>query len=115
MMYIRRNSPIAGRRAFRAGQGEPTTSRRIGWSFVGDRAAILNEAPSGKENLPAAIQPLLDRLLSKDASARPSPGETRSELQRFVERPELLQAFAAPRRPFVGRESELSELRAHVE
>jgi serine/threonine protein kinase len=78
-------------------------------------AAILNEAPSGKENLPAAIRPLLDRLLSKDATARPSPDETRSELQRFVERPELLQAVAAPRRPFVGRESELSKLRAHVE
>ena len=78
-------------------------------------AAILNEAPSGKENLPAAIQPLVDRLLSKDATARPSHEEARSELQRFVERPELLQAMAAPRRPFVGRESELAELRALVE
>ena len=78
-------------------------------------AAILNEAPSGKENLPVAIQPLVDRLLSKDATARPSHEEARSELQRFVERPELLQAMAAPRRAFVGRESELAELRALVE
>jgi tetratricopeptide (TPR) repeat protein/predicted Ser/Thr protein kinase len=78
-------------------------------------AAILNEAPSGSEHLPAVIQPLVDRLLAKDATARPSPEETRLELQRLMERPELLQAAATPRRPFVGRESELAELRAHAE
>jgi tetratricopeptide (TPR) repeat protein/predicted Ser/Thr protein kinase len=78
-------------------------------------AAILNEAPSGNEHLPAAIRPLVNGLLAKDATARPSPEETRLELQRLMERPELLQAVATPRRPFVGRESELAELRAHAE
>jgi tRNA A-37 threonylcarbamoyl transferase component Bud32/tetratricopeptide (TPR) repeat protein len=78
-------------------------------------AAIFNEAPSGREHLPAAIRPLVDGLLAKDAKARPSPEETRFELQRLTERPELLQVVASPRRPFVGRESELAELRVHAE
>ena len=74
-------------------------------------AAILKESPNGREALPAVLQPLVDQLLSKKADDRPSHEHTRSELQRLVERPELLEASATPERIFVGRASELRELR----
>ena len=74
-------------------------------------AAILKESPNGREALPAVLQPLMEQLLSKKADDRPSHEHTRSELQRLVERPELLEASATPERIFVGRESELRELR----
>ena len=74
-------------------------------------AAILKESPTGREALPGVIQPLVDQLLSKKADDRPSLEHARAELQRLVERPELLEASATPERIFVGRESELRELR----
>ena len=74
-------------------------------------AAILKESPTGCEALPGVIQPLVDQLLSKKADDRPSHEHARAELQRVVERPELLEASATPERIFVGRESELAELR----
>ena len=74
-------------------------------------AAILKESPKGREALPDVIQPLVDQLLSKKADDRPSHEHARAELQRLVERPELLEASATPERVFVGRESELRELR----
>jgi len=78
-------------------------------------AAILKESPRGSEELPAVIQPLVDELLSKNAEGRPSLEHVRTELRRFVERPELLEARATPGRVFVGRESELAELRQLAE
>ena len=74
-------------------------------------AAILKESPTGREALPAVIQPLVDQLLSKKADDRPSHEHARAELQRLVERPELLETSATPERIFVGRENELRELR----
>jgi len=64
-------------------------------------AAILKESPSGSEVLPAVLKPLMDQLLSKKADGRPSHEHVCSELQRFVERPELLEARATPERVFV--------------
>jgi len=78
-------------------------------------AAILKESPTGHESLPAAVRPLVARLLSKRAEMRPLIGEIRAELKRLVEHPELLQASARRRRPFVGRDAELSEIRGLVD
>jgi len=78
-------------------------------------AAILKDSPHGSEALPAVIQPLVEQLLSKNADGRPSHEHTRSELRRLVARPKLLEAGATPERIFVGRESEVVELRQLVE
>ena len=78
-------------------------------------AAILKELPTGQESLPAALQPLVARLLSKRAEDRPLLSEIRTELERLVEHPGRMQASATRRRPFVGREAEISELRGLVD
>ena len=53
----------------------------------------------------------MEKLVSKAADQRPRITEARAELQRLLERPELLEAERPARRVFVGRESETVELR----
>ena len=79
-------------------------------SVAATMAAILKESPTGCDALPAVLRPLVKQLLSKTPDDRPSHDQVRSELQRLVERPELLEARGASDRVFVGRESDLAEL-----
>ena len=79
-------------------------------SVAATTAAILKESPTGCDALPAVLRPLVKQLLSKTPDDRPSHDQVRSELQRLVERPELLEARGASDRVFVGRESDLAEL-----
>ena len=74
-------------------------------------AAILKEAPTGGEGLAFPLRSLVEKLVSKAADQRPRITEARAELQRLLERPELLEAERPARRVFVGRESETVELR----
>ena len=87
-------------------------------------AAILNEPPRGCEVLPAGMQPLVEKLLSKNSEDRPELELALSELQRFTESPELAElagrrphaAFGgpgnlpAPVSSFIGREDDLAQL-----